>query len=1169
VNVPILSKRRANERAAIREEAMQKAMSAVTEAVGWTGQAQKSFLGGTQGLGSTGMGGAATMLSARSSQSVPGGRPTNQMQQALIARVTQNLTSEFGKAPEQLELALAEQGLSWGPPFPPGRPLDPFFGYRRPPRTYDYAVGENVQITPRWERISFDTIHALWNSYDVAQICTRHLINDVRSLEFAWNPMPGIKDDVSEDIRAAEEFFEYPDKRLPFRAWLAKWLQDVIKYDAGALYIRRSMDGSPLALEVVSGKTVIPLVDYYGRRPEDEDDEETPDELFDGTVTPAFVQIIHGLPWVWLAADDLLYLPWNPEPESQYGRAPLEAVLLSASTDLRFQQHFLEYFTDGSQTAGYMEAPPDMSDPAQLKQWQDTWDAFMLGDPSMLNKVRWVPTGAKFTESKPDGNKFDSEFPLYLMRRTCAAHGITPNDLGFTENVNKSSGDTQIDVQFRVGTAPLLRYCEDVINLFTHQYLKLRVNIKFDDGRETEDRVATATAMGIYIDHGVISPDTVAQELGYPVDKTKPTGRFVNNARVGPVPLISLQSMAGKIDPETYAPASDQELISTPFAAPPGVIPPQGTPEQLASSEHTAQVARDLVESTTGKPPSSDTPDAPIVPPGTTADAGSSSKPEQGNADEPADAATKAALAKALDAISRDVVKKYLPQFDDEEVSVEGKSGLFVQMVHDGVIALSEEPGGEAVMLVSEGEVEPVEGPFVEVSPDVFEAVKRLAGGVDNTGGPGVHPTTTITGGTDGITVTSDSNNFLDEDEDDDEVEQAYTDVALKRWRNNARNRLKKGQAPRKFVDPKLPDTLHAEVWSKLSTASTREEVDAAFADVGRPKAPAGSRPAFHSQAQAITDYYAPKIHDALADMFSATAIDEAIKAAYATKVEKSVGPPPNLRPSENSLQRCVNCCLFAHPVCVKYGDWPVEPDQTCDGWELAIDDHPDEPVIKDLSPEVQAARRAAAKSLTSAVGSSSELKTVLYSLYGDSFLQGAHDAALAVGGSPTTGVHGVTGMPDGYWDKWQPGYGEAAARAADGGMREMLDASDITIKGMTDASIDRIGNTISDGLASGASYESTAKAIADMIGETGRASTIADTEYARAMTEASMSTYRELEVERKEFMAESDACPECQENEDAGTIPIDEEFPNGDVPVHPNCRCAIAPVIDLGGGSE
>src|ERR1700684_4493097 len=150
------------------------------------GAAKKGFLNGNAAQlspGSMPPGAAAQMGWSWSNQSGTSN--------SLIARVTQSLSSGFGKAPEELELALAEQGLSWGPPFPPGRPLDPFWGVGRPPRTQNYSVGENVQLTPRWNRVSFATIKAIYEAYDVAQICVRHLINDVRSLDYNWEPIPG------------------------------------------------------------------------------------------------------------------------------------------------------------------------------------------------------------------------------------------------------------------------------------------------------------------------------------------------------------------------------------------------------------------------------------------------------------------------------------------------------------------------------------------------------------------------------------------------------------------------------------------------------------------------------------------------------------------------------------------------------------------------------------------------------------------------------------------------------------------------------------------------------------------------------------------------------------------------------------------------------------------
>ena len=708
MNVPILTRRRETYRKGVEDQAMQKAVGAVKEAMEWSGVAEKSFLGGNAALmGNTGMGGSATMLSAQA------GASGGSLSRALEARVTQNLASGFARAPEELELALAEQGMSWGPPFPPGRPLDPNWGYRRPPRTWDYSVGENVQISPRWNRISFNTIQSIWESYDVAMICTQHLINDVRSLTYNWEPIPGIKVDVSKDIEAAIRFFDMPDKRLPFRAWLAKWLQDVIKFDAGALYIRRNNADEPIALEVISGKTILPLVDYYGRRPEDENDEtEDPEGMFGGEIVPAYTQIIEGMPWDMLAADDLLYIPWNPEPDSQYGRAPLERVLLSANTDIRFQWHFLNFFTEGTVPAGFMEAPPDMSDPAQVAHWQEVWDAVMQGDQTKQTQIRWVPNGSKFTGTKDDANKFDKDFPLYLMRRTCAAHGTTPSDLGFTEEVNKATGDTQVDVQFRVGTTPLLRHVEDVINLFVREHLKLKCRLNIDDGKETEDRVATAMAAKVDIEVGALGVDERRMQLGLHVDKSRPMPRYVLT-RQGPIPLLSLESMAGKVDPETYGPADDQPPVNTPFSEAPGPVPPKGSPEAIMAAEHTSQQARDLIEATTGEMPPAPPP-APGEPPAptTTKAVVPATKTEPTGEDESAeDESEEGEAGKGRGA------KEYMPEFDGERVSFVGPDGEtrtgYVQMIGpNGDVALSDTEAGEAETLVGWQELEAIDWPW-------------------------------------------------------------------------------------------------------------------------------------------------------------------------------------------------------------------------------------------------------------------------------------------------------------------------------------------------------------------------------------------------------------------------------------------------------------------------
>ncbi|MGD0386410.1 MAG: hypothetical protein ABSB73_09775, partial [Solirubrobacteraceae bacterium] len=88
---------------------------------------------------------------------------------ALLQRATQTYSQQHNVPAAELEQALADQGLSWQRPFSPGRPLDPFAGYRQPARVRSYQVGENVQVTPRQGRVSFETLKALYGAWDVPQ----------------------------------------------------------------------------------------------------------------------------------------------------------------------------------------------------------------------------------------------------------------------------------------------------------------------------------------------------------------------------------------------------------------------------------------------------------------------------------------------------------------------------------------------------------------------------------------------------------------------------------------------------------------------------------------------------------------------------------------------------------------------------------------------------------------------------------------------------------------------------------------------------------------------------------------------------------------------------------------------------------------------------------------
>ncbi|MFJ9771224.1 phage portal protein [Kitasatospora sp. NPDC101157] len=486
--------------------------------------------------------------------------------------IRDRIAKAFGagnRVPAQIEAAEQAAQMTSQTPFAPGTPQMPFDGYSRQPRSRDFQTGVNIAARPRLhERVSFHTLRGLIESYDVAQACIWHRIDSIRALDWSLTPAPGFHGDAEAAIAKGMAVLAKPDRQTPFANWLATWLYDVLAYDAGTLYRLRNRRGDAIGLRVVDGTTIAPLLDYWGNIPE------PPAE--------GYVQYVQGLPWNWLTRNDLIYQPFRPRANSPYGTAPLETVLLNANTDLRFQAHFLARFTEGNVPEAFASAPETWT-PDQIEEWQSVWDAMMLGDQAAKHQIKWMPGGSGITWSNE--KDFSDTFSLFLMRKTCAAYHVVPSDLGFTETVNLSSSESQGDVQHRVGDLPLIAYIQSVLSGFLQDDLGLPIAFSFDTGQEKEDRLQLAQTWQVYIETGMASADEAREALlGLPADPTRPTPRFFSTPRVGPIPLLAIDGIAGKVDPETYGPAKDQPVLAQPYVPPPGTVPAPGTTDQAASA---------------------------------------------------------------------------------------------------------------------------------------------------------------------------------------------------------------------------------------------------------------------------------------------------------------------------------------------------------------------------------------------------------------------------------------------------------------------------------------------------------------------------------------------------------------------------------------------------------
>lgn len=454
-------------------------------------------------------------------------------------------------------LSMSRQGMGWQQSFAPGSPIDP---YRPPgsiPRQYNYPTGQNITTRPRAGLVSFETMRELTRNWDVAAMCIKHRIDSFRSFDWNITAADGATGDTDADVKQARKLMQRPDGKTPYASFVAKYLGDLFRYDAPTLYRRRNLFGEVIGLDVVSGPTIAPLIDYGGRLPD--------------PPAPAYIQYANGVPWEWLTADDLIYEPFFPQSDSQYGRAPIEDVILLANTDIRMAIHLMEYWTDGSIPGGFFKPGPQMTDPAQVVTAQDDWDARVLGDQAKKQQIRYMPLGVDYVAAEKEA--FDENAYLWCVRKGCAAFGVVPQDIGLTMDVNRANGETQMDVQERIGDRPLAMHVDGIWTRYLQEDHGLEVEFHTSYSAEKEDRLEEANAWGVYIDKGMASADEGrAQVLGLPVDNERPVPRTMLVGRTL-VNLSSIYESAGPIDPETAGPTDTVILADTPVEGIPGVIP--------------------------------------------------------------------------------------------------------------------------------------------------------------------------------------------------------------------------------------------------------------------------------------------------------------------------------------------------------------------------------------------------------------------------------------------------------------------------------------------------------------------------------------------------------------------------------------------------------------------
>lgn len=364
---------------------------------------------------------------------------------------------------------------------------------------YDANAVNNGLRTKPGSAVSFETLRRFSKNHEISRICINARKRQITSLNWDIIPAdPEDKTDYTNEINLIKSYFKnLGGYRMRFRELQDTLIEDLLCIDAAVLYKQKNRVGDILYYMPVDGTTIKLRVDESGNTP-------MPPE-------PAYIQFIRGTQTGEYTADQMIYEMMNPRTDTPYGLAPLESLVLIVSSSLKGTLYNLDYLTAGNVPEGFLKMPEDWST-KQIEEFMNYFDALMSGNSQETTKVKAI-TGDYIATKKRDDMAF-KDFNNWLMKITCAMFDVQPQEIGFTETVNRSTGKEQNDISTRRGILPLANLLKEIwddIIQIDLGYPELQFKYL---GLEDRDQLADAQTKQVLLNSGVQTVDEVRKEMG-------------------------------------------------------------------------------------------------------------------------------------------------------------------------------------------------------------------------------------------------------------------------------------------------------------------------------------------------------------------------------------------------------------------------------------------------------------------------------------------------------------------------------------------------------------------------------------------------------------------------------------------------------------------------------
>lgn len=234
---------------------------------------------------------------------------------------------------------------------------------------------------------------------------------------------------------------------------------------------------------------------------------------------------------------EIVYMMQNPRADSIYGRSPV-SILMNVILNLVYGVDFnLDYYTNNNMPDGAIQLLG--AETAQIKQFKENFEnKFKFTDDfgktrKIFNKVPVSNTEVKFTPFQFNSKEMEViAQQQWFTKVLWMAFGVNADEMGFTEDSNKTDGINQTKTFKRKALGPLLKVIQYHLNsqvipeFFSKVGQEMKdfgeVPLEFEfDMYDIDEDVKELNKLQLELNMGIKTAEMVAKERGINIDELK------------------------------------------------------------------------------------------------------------------------------------------------------------------------------------------------------------------------------------------------------------------------------------------------------------------------------------------------------------------------------------------------------------------------------------------------------------------------------------------------------------------------------------------------------------------------------------------------------------------------------------------------------------------------